>query len=155
MGRPSGWRRWLAGWGERSRLAVPGTTLRRALETALPEEHGRGRRPPRPWPRVEAWRAALAAGAWPRGDVRDGSTGPRVVDVGTRRGVARTPRRPPGDAARLVVLRDRDRDHQQGVQVACSLSNAAPETPRGQLARVAKAEQRIAAWRQRRKSEAG
>jgi len=35
------------------------------------------------------------------------------------------------------------------------LSNAAPETPRGQLARVANAEQRIAACLQRSQSEAG
>ena len=53
------------------------------------------------------------------------------------------------------MLRDRDRDNQQVVQVDCDLSNTAPETPRGQLARVATAAQRIAACRQRSKSAAG
>ena len=62
MGRPYGCRRRLAGLGERSRLAVPGNTLMRDLETALPEDHGRGRRPQRPWQRVDAWSASLAGG---------------------------------------------------------------------------------------------
>jgi SRSO17 transposase len=53
------------------------------------------------------------------------------------------------------VLRDRDRDNQQVVQMDFSLSNAAPETPLWQLARVAKAEHRIEACLQRSKSEAG
>jgi SRSO17 transposase len=41
------------------------------------------------------------------------------------------------------------------VKVDVSLSNAAPGTPREQWARVAKAEHRIEACRQRSKSEAG
>ena len=41
------------------------------------------------------------------------------------------------------------------VKVDFYLSNAAPETPLGQLARVAKAEHRIEACLQRSKSEAG
>jgi len=53
------------------------------------------------------------------------------------------------------VRRDRDRDNQQVVQVDVALANAAPETPLGQLARVAKAEHRLEACRQRSKSEAG
>jgi len=127
----------------------------RALEPALPAEHGRGRRPPRPWPRVEAWRASLADGAWQRGAVRDGATGPLVVDVVTRRVVARTPRRQQGDEERRGVRRSRDRDTQQGVTVEFSLSHAEPETPLGQLARGAKAEHRIEACLQRSTSDAG
>ena len=53
------------------------------------------------------------------------------------------------------MLRYCDRDHQQVVKVDFSLSNAAPETPLWQLARVAKAEHRIEACLQRSKSEAG
>ena len=49
----------------------------------------------------------------------------------------------------------RDRDQQQVGQVAFSLSNAAPETPLGPLARVATAEHRREACLPRRKSEAG
>jgi hypothetical protein len=136
-------------------LAVPGHTLMRDLATALPEEHGRGRRPQRPWPRVDAWSASLDDGAWKRVDVRDGSQGPLVVDVVTRRVVARTPRRQQGDEERFVVLRSRDRDPQQGVQGDFSLSHAAPETPLWQLARVAKAEHRSAECLQRSTSAAG
>jgi DDE superfamily endonuclease len=153
LGRPSGCRRWRAGWGARSRRAVPGNPWLRDRETALPEEHGRGRRPPRPWPRVDAWRASLAEGAWKRGAVRDGSQGPLVVDVVTRRVVARTPRWQPGDAERRGVRRDRD--HPQVVQVDVSLSNAEPETPLWQLARGAQAQPRIEEGLQRRKRAAG
>ena len=154
-GRPYGFRRRLHGLGERSRLAVPGHTLIRDLETAPSASSGRGRRLTPPWQRVEAWSAALEEGAWKRLDVRDGSTGPLVVDVVTRRVVARTPRRQQGDEELFVVRRDRDRDNQQVVKVDFSLSNAAPETPLWQLARVATAEHRIEACLQRSKSEAG
>ena len=155
MGRPYWFRRRLAGLGERYRLAVPGNTLVRDLATALPEEHGRGRRPPRPWPRVDAWSASLAEGAWQRGDGRDGCKGPLVVDVVTRRGVARTPRRQQGDEERFGVLRDRDRDNQPVVQGDFYLSTAEPETPLWQFARVAKAEHRLEECLQRSKSDAG
>jgi hypothetical protein len=87
--------------------------------------------------------------------VRDGSKGPLGVEAVKRRVVARNHRRQPGDEERLVVIRDRDRDNQQVVKVDSSLSNAVPETPLGELARVAKAEQRIEACLQRSKSEAG
>jgi hypothetical protein len=93
-------RRRLHGWGERSRRAGPGNTLRRDLETAPLASSGRRRHPTPPWQRVEAWRAARDEGAWQRIDVRDGSTGPLGVDVVTRRGVARTPRRHQGDEER-------------------------------------------------------
>jgi hypothetical protein len=54
-----------------------------------------------------------------------------------------------------VVIRYRDRDQQQVVKVDFYLSNAAPETPLWQFARVAKAEHRIEECLQRSKSEAG
>jgi hypothetical protein len=53
------------------------------------------------------------------------------------------------------VLRYRDRDHQQVGQVDVSRSNAAPGPPRGLLARVAPADPRSEACRQRRKRAAG
>ena len=99
-GRPYWCRRRLASGGERSRLAVPSHTVLRDLETPVPQDSGRGRRPQRPWPRVDAWRAALTDGAWQRIDVRDGATGPLVVDGVKRRVGARTPRRQPGDEER-------------------------------------------------------
>jgi SRSO17 transposase len=153
MGRPYWFRRRLARLGERYMLAVPGNTLIRDLETALPASSGRGRHPRPPWQHVEVWRASLDEDAWKRIDVRDGSKGPLVIDAVQRRVVARTPRRQQGDEELLVVLRDRD--HQQVVKVDVYLSNAAPETPLWQLARVAKAEHRIEECLQRSKSEAG
>jgi SRSO17 transposase len=155
MGRPYWFRRRLARLGERYMLAVPGNTLVRDLETGPPASSGRGRPPTPPWQRVEAWSAALDEDAWQRIDVRDGSKGPLVVEVVKRRVVARTPRRQQGDEELLVVLRYRDRDHQQVVKVDFYLSNAAPGTPLWQLARVAKAEHRIEECLQRSKSEAG
>jgi hypothetical protein len=116
---------------------------------------GRGRRPQRPWQSVAQWSQARGDDAWQRLDVRDGSQGPLVVEGVKRRGVARTHRRQPGHEEMWVVMRYRDRDHQQVVPVDYSLSNAAPETPLGQCARVAKAEHRIEDCRQRSKSEAG
>jgi hypothetical protein len=97
MGRPSWLRRRLARLGERSMLAVPGNTLIRDLETAPLASSGRRRPPTAPWPRVEVWSAARDEGAWQRIDVRDGSKGPLVVEMVTRRVVARTPRRQQGD----------------------------------------------------------
>jgi SRSO17 transposase len=141
--------------GEQYLFAVPATTLMRDLETAPPVSSGRGRRPQRPWHSVEQWSQALSDDAWKRMDVRDGSKGPLVVEVVKRRVVSRTHRRQQGHEEMLVVMRSRDRDHQQGVQVDYSLSNAAPETPLWQFARVAKAAHRIEDCRQRSKSEAG
>lgn len=54
----------------------------------------------------------------------------------------------------LVVIRYRDRDQEQVVQVDYYLSNAAPETPLEEFTRVAKAEHRIEECLQRSKSEA-
>jgi len=136
-------------------LAVPSNTLRRDLETAPPESSGRGRRPQRPWQRVDQWAPALGDDAWRRIDVRDGAQGPLVVDVVKRRVMARTHRRQQGHEERVVVIRYRDRDHQQVVKVDVYLSNAAPETSLWPCARVAKAEHRLEECLQRSKSEAG
>ncbi len=155
MGRPYWFRRRLAALGERYMLAVPSNTLIRDLETAPPEASGRGRPPTRHWQRVELWSQALSADAWRRVDVRDGSKGPLVVDVVKRRVVSRTHRRQQGHEEMLVVMRYRDRDNQQVVKVDYYLSNAEPETPLWEFARVAKAEHRIEECLQRSKSEAG
>ena len=155
MGRPYWFRRRLAGLGERYLLAVPSNTLLRDVETAPPAYSGRGRRPQRPWHRVDQWATSLAEDAWRRVDVRDGAKGPLVVDIVKRRVVSRTPRRQQGDEEILVVMRYRDRDNQQVVQVDFYLSNAAPETALWAFARVAKAEHRIEECLQRSKSEAG
>jgi SRSO17 transposase len=136
-------------------LAVPSNTTRRDREVEPPASSGRGRRPTRPWHSVEAWSQSLADETWRRIDGRDGAKGPLGVEAVKRRVVSRTHRRQQGDEEILVVIRDRDRDNQQVVQVDYSLSNAVPETPLGECARVAKAEPRIEACLQRSKSEAG
>jgi SRSO17 transposase len=155
MGRPAWFRRRLAALGERYMLAVPSNTMMRDLETPVPDYSGQGRPPKRPWQGVAKWADVLADDAWRRIDVRDGSKGPLVVDAVKRRVVSRTHRRQQGDEEMLVVIRYRDRDNQQVVKVDFYLSNAAPETPLGEFARVAKAEHRIEECLQRSKSEAG
>jgi SRSO17 transposase len=155
MGRPYWFRRRLAALGERYLLAVPSNTSMRDMEIEPPEYSGRGRRPQRPWQPVEAWSQSLDDEAWSRIDVRDGSKGPLVVEAVKRRVVSRTHRRQQGDQETLVVIRSRDRDQAQVVKVDYYLSNAAPETPLGEFARVAKAAHRIEECLQRSKSEAG
>src|SRR6266446_5979577 len=155
MGRPYWFRRRLATLGERYLLAVPSNTAMRDLETEPPQYRGQGRRPRPPWQSVEAWSQSLGEEAWHRIDVRDGSKGPLVVEAVKRRMMSRTHRRQPGDEEMLVVIRYRDRDQQEVVKVDYSLSNAKPETPVWECARVAKAEHRIEECMQRSKSEAG
>lgn len=155
MGRPYWFRRRLAALGEQYVLAVPSNTSMRDMEVEPPAGSGRGRRPQRPWQQVEAWSQALDEQAWSRIDVRDGSKGPLVVEAVKRRVVSRTHRRQQGAQETLVVLRYRDRDQAQVVKVDYDLSNAAPETPLGEFARVAKAEHRIEECLQRSKSEVG
>jgi SRSO17 transposase len=155
MGRPYWFRRRLAALGERYLLAVPSNTAMRDLEVEPPASSGRGRRPTRPWQNVAAWSQSLGEEAWRRIDVRDGAKGPLVVEAVKRRVVSRTHRRQPGDEEMLVVIRYRDRDNQQVIKVDYYLSNAGPETPLWEYARVAKAEHRIEECLQRSKSEAG
>jgi SRSO17 transposase len=155
MGRPYGFRRRLDRLGERYMLAVPGNTLIRDLETAPLASSGRGRLPQRPWQRLDQWSAALAADTWTTVDVRDGAKGPLVVEVVKRRVVARTPQRQEGHPEMAVVVRYRDRDQQEVVQVDFYLSNGAAETSLAEFARVSKAEHRIEECLQRSKSEAG
>src|SRR3989454_6133515 len=155
MGRPYWFRRRLAALDERSLLAVPSNTAMRDLETPLPEYHGKGRRPTRPWHSVQAWSQALDATAWRRIAVRDGAKSPLVVEIVKRRVVSRTHRRQQGDEGWLAVIRYRDRDQDEVVKVDYYLSNTVPETALDELARVAKAEHRIEECLQRSKSEAG
>lgn len=155
MGRPYWFRRRLAALGERYLLAVPSNTALRDLETEPPASSGRGRPGQRPWHSVETWSQALGEESWQRIDVRDGSKGPLVVEAVKRRVVSRTHRRQQGEEETLVVIRSRDRDQQEVVKVDYYLSNAVPETPLWEFARVAKAEHRIEECLQRSKSEAG
>jgi len=155
MGRPYWLRRRWAAVGERSRRAVPSHPMRRELEPPAPADSGKGRPPKRPWQSVKTWAESRGTAAWRRVDVRDGATGPLVVDGVKRRVVSRTHRRQQGDEELLAVIRSRARDQAQVVKVDSSLSNAVPQAQLAELARVAKAEHRSEACMQRRKSEAG
>lgn len=155
MGRPYWFRRRLAALGERYLLAVPSNTAMRDLEAEPPAYSGRGRRPTRPWYSVATWSQSLDEALWQRIDVRDGSKGPLGVEAVKRRVGSRTHRRQQGDEETLVVIRYRGRDQHEVVKVDYYLSNAVPETPLGEFARVAKAEHRIEECIQRSKSEAG
>ena len=140
---------------ERYLLAVPSNTLIRDLEVEPPAYGGRGRRPQRPWQRVDKWTSGQIEDNWTEVDVRDGSKGPLLVEVLKRRVVARTPRRQEGHEEVLVVIRYRDRDHLEVLKVDYYLSDASADTPLAEFARVAKAEHRIEECLQRSKSEAG
>ena len=155
MGHPYWFRRRLDRLDEQYLLAVPSNTNVRDLEDDPPSYSGRGRKPKRPWTRVDQWAESLDKRAWTKVDVRDGSKGPLLVEVTKRRVVARTDKRQEGHEEVLVVIRSRDRDDRRILQTDYYLSNASSDTDLAEFARVAKAEHRIEECIQRAKSEAG
>lgn len=116
---------------------------------------GRGRRPKRPWPRLDQWRASLGQEAWTPSDGRDGAKGPLGLETVTCPVAARTPQRQEGHTEMAVVVRYRARDRQEGVKTDFYLSHGAAETSLSELARVAKADHRMEECLERSKSEAG
>ena len=153
MGRSSAFRRDLRALEERYLLAVPSNTLIRDLDADPPAYGGRGRRPQVPFTRVDRWRAALPEDAWTTIDVRDGARGPLVVQAVKTPVLAKTDRRRNGPQETLVVLRECQ--HDKTMKHDYYLSNASPETPLKEFARVAKAEHRIEECLERAKSDAG
>lgn len=153
MGRSSGFRRELRSRGERYLLAVPSNTLVRDLEVEVPPQDGPGGPRKAPFVRADKWRASLPASAWTRIDVRDGEKGPLVVEVASCRVQAKADGKRVGPEELFVVIRSTD--EAGAVKHDYYLSNASPETPRAELARVAKAEHRIEECLQRGKSECG
>lgn len=153
MGRSTAFRRDLRGLGERYLLAVPSNTLMRDLEAQPPPHEGRGPRPKVPFIRMDRWRAALPEDAWTTIDVRDGARGPLVTQAVKRRIQAKTDRRRNGPEELLVAFRELQEDG--AMKHDYLLSNAAPETPLKEFARVAKAEHRIEECLERAKSDTG
>ena len=152
MGRPAWFRKRLALDGEYYLLAVPANTTVRDLEEPPPPYGGHGRRPKVPFRGVQAWCAALPAGAWTKFTVRDGEKGPLEIEIVARRVGSKIDRRVVGFEETLVVVRYMD----GGVlKHDYHLSNAAPGTPLSEFARVAKASHRIEECLKRSKSEAG
>jgi SRSO17 transposase len=153
MGRSSSFRRELQSRNERYLLAVPSNTLIRDLEVEVPQEEGPGGPRKAPFVRADKWRQSLPESAWTIIEVRDGEKGPLVVEVTTCRVQAKADGKRVGPEELFVIVRSRD--EAGAVKHDYYLSNAAPDTPRRELARVAKAEHRIEECLQRGKSECG
>jgi len=155
MGRPYWFRRRLNKLGERYLLAVPSNTLVRDLHVDPPEYSGHGRRPKRPWTRVDQWAQSLDAKDWAVIDVRDGAKGPIIVEAVKRQVIARTDKGQEGHEEMLVVIRYKDRDDRQVVKTDYHLSNGTFDTELSDFVMAAKAEHRVEECIQRSKSEAG
>ena len=152
MGRPAWYRRALDKGGEKYLLAVPSNTTIRDLEAEEPAYSGRGRQPKQPFQQVRGWCESLPQHAWRRREVRDGDKGPLMVDIVTRRVIAKIDRKV-GPEETLVVIRWADEEGR--VKHDYHLSNASAETPLKEFARVANVAHRIEQCIKRGKSEAG
>ena len=148
MGRSTRFRASLRRLRERYLLAVPCDTNIRDLDGEVPE----GKRK-RPFERVDKWIASLSNEAWTRVDVRDGEKGPIVVEAAKTRVRAKTEEQRIGPEELLFVTRTAEAEGK--LDYDYYLSDAPPETPLEELARVAKAENRIEEAIKRAKSEAG
>lgn len=155
MGRPYWFRRRLNKLDERYLLAVPSNTLVRDLHVDPPEYSGHGRRPKRPWTRVDQWAQSLDTKDWTVIDVRDGAKGPIIVEAMKRQVIARTDKGQEGHEETLVVIRYKDRDDRQVVKTDYHLSNGMFDTELSDFVMAAKAEHRVEECIQRSKSEAG
>lgn len=153
MGRPASFRLDLRARGERYLLAVPSNTSARDIEVAPPEYSGQGRRPMSPFVRLDRWCSRLPESAWARIEVRDGEKGPLAVDVVKRRVQGRTPTGGTGPEELLFISRELQSNGTWKHDYY--LSNAPPETPLKELARVGKAEHRVEECFRRAKSESG
>lgn len=153
MGKNAAFRRELDQRSEQYLLAVPGNTLVRDLQAEPPHYSGRGAVPKTPFQRIERWRDALPKDAWTRIDVRDGEKGPLVVEVVACPVLAKLKqRRMPYDETLVIV---RSLDGAGVTKYDFYLSNAPPETPLKEFARVALAAHRIEEAIKRGKSESG
>jgi SRSO17 transposase len=153
LGRCSWFRGALRARGERYLLAVPSNTSVRDLAGEPPAYAGRGRRP-KPWfGRADRWAAGLPARAWEAVEVRDAEKGPLVVQAVRALVQARADNRASAGAEVLVVVRERQPDGSWKHDYL--LSNAPPDTPVAEFARVFKAHHRVEECLQRAKGEAG
>jgi SRSO17 transposase len=153
MGRSSSFRRELRARNERYLLAVPSNTLVRDLTAHVLAPDGPGAPRKAPFVRADKWRESLSPAAWTALEVRDGEKGPLAVEVTSCRVQAKADGKRVGPEELFVIVRARD--EAGGVKHDYYLSNAAPDTPRRELARVAKAEHRIEDCLKRGKKEVG
>jgi SRSO17 transposase len=152
LGRPSAFRAWLRGHGERYVLDVPCNTSVRDLECRRPPRRraGRGRKRQVPFRRAEAWAARQPESRWSRLTVRDGERGPLLVDAMTVRVRTKHERRI-GPEERLVVMRTVE----ARPQTHYALSNAGADVSLEELVRVRFTRHRIEEALEAGKSEAG
>jgi SRSO17 transposase len=143
----------LRGRGERYLLAVPSNTSVRDLAGDSPAYAGRGRRPKARFGRADRWAAGLPARAWEAVEVRDAEKGPLMVQAVRALVLARADNRASAAAEVLVVFRERQPDGSWKHDYL--LSNAPPDTPVAEFARVFKAQHRVEECLQRAKGEAG
>jgi SRSO17 transposase len=153
MGRSTQFRRDLRTRNERYLLCVPSNTLVRDLAAPPPRYRGKGPRAQVPFVRVDRWCARLPAAAWTRVEIRAGEKGPLVVEVARTQVLARTERHDSTETETVVAIRTQQPDGTWKHDYL--LSNAAPETPSSEFARVLNAEHRIEECLQRAKGEAG
>jgi SRSO17 transposase len=153
MGRSTWFRQQLRQRGESYLLAVPSNTLVRDLLTPAPPYAGHGRRPQRPFVRVDHWCAALPASAWTTLEVRDGEKGPLRVQAAWTLVEAKAAGRPSGVIETLVVFREEQ--GAGGCKHDYLLSDVVHPQPLPELARVFKAQHRVEECLKRAKAEAG
>jgi len=153
MGRPTGFRLELRTRGQWYLLAVPSNTTVRDIEAPVPEYSGRGPRPRQPFQRVDRWCFQLPNDAWTRIEVRDGEKGPLVIEAVKGRVRARTEKRGTGPEELLFLTREHQAD--KSFKHDYYLSNAGPDVPLEELARVAQAAHRVEECLERAKGEAG
>ncbi len=153
IGHPSRFRRNLSDMGERYLMAVPSNVTIRDLEGRSPKGPGRhGQKKVRAFEQMRAWLKHRPAREWKRITVRKAEKGPIVVECMKRRVRAKNERRTPGPEELMFITRQLLGEK---VKYDFYLSNATPDTPLAELARVANAEHRIEECFQRAKTETG
>ena len=154
MGRCAEFRTELRQRNERYVLDVPCNTLMRDLEARRPRRRhaGRGRKPKRPFVRVDEWAAEQPAAVWKRVEVRPGAKGPLVVETLTRQVQTRDEEGHVGPEERLLVTRTIS---QGQCKLDYSLSNASADVTMEQLVRAHAQRFRIEQMFQEAKGEAG
>lgn len=153
MGKSSWFRGELRRRQERYLLAVPCNTLVRLVDAAPPAYNGHGRRPLVPFQRVDRYCAALPTEAWTKIEVRDAEKGPLEIEALAVRVITKVEQRRAGPEELLFVTRERSGPN--SFKLDYHLSDAPPDTPLAELARVQKAEHRVEDCLKRAKSEAG
>jgi len=139
FGRASEFRGRLRLRRERYVLDVPCNTTVRDLQRRRPprKRAGVGRKREVPFVRADAWAASQPDSRWERITVRDGETGPLVVDAMSVRVRARQDGRI-GPEERLVVIRPVGES-----RIDYALSNAGPEVPLAELVHAQRQRHRI------------